>query len=142
MPLIGHSESVMAMLGRVAGVEQPQPSRWEAPLAVGPTLRKVRDPQADVEDTLKEVWDEPDPRRRRAMGRADRTLQRQRDNMAVRGVDGDGLLGGRRCCFELAQEIDRNLHQLPIPSEHVCPGCGTTWAVEIAVREERPHGRW
>lgn len=114
--------------------------RRGAPSSTSPTMFVVEDPVTDVEEELLRYTDEnPDARR------DDARVARRLREMANAGVqlDAEGVpvLNGRRCCFELSRELDGKMHRLALPSEHLCPGCGTRWRVETRVREERHHGR-
>ncbi len=95
------------------------------PSAMGPTVRKVSDPVADVEDLIE-----------RASGgggvrQPNKWLQSQRSKRTQ--------LNLRPCCFARLQAVDSVLHRLPPTSHHECEGCGTVFEVTYRVREERRH---
>ena len=123
------------LLEIMLGANDSAAERFRAPMAAGPTLVKVSDPLQDVEDFV-ELLDEATPE-----GRRRNRWLRNRKGRGV-AVDGRGrvTVEGRPCCTDLAQRIDKSLPYLPIPSDHVCPGCGTTFRIEMRVREERRHG--
>ncbi len=111
--------------------EQPQ---GQPTLATGPTLRRIDGPD-EVVETAVAILDEA------TMGGRARNRYLSRARQRRLGMDAEGklVLEGRGCCLELAQQLDREMHRLVLPVRRVCPGCGTTWAVEMAPREERRH---
>lgn len=136
------NNATIAALERV-GARHPHvraDDRRGPPASSSPTMFVVEDPVTDVEEELLRYVDEnPDARR------DDARIARRLREMASAGVqldvEGVPVLNGRRCCFELSRELDAKMHRLVLPSEHLCPGCGTRWRVETRVREERQHGR-
>lgn len=43
-------------------------------------------------------------------------------------------LNGRECCARFAQLIQARVMYYNVPSEHVCPSCGTKYMLKLAVR--------
>lgn len=109
----------------------------EPPMAMGPTIVRVDDPAADVEEVV-EAMDLDTPGGRYASKHLKKG--KARTGLGYDKATGTATFGGRACCLTLARSIDRRLHSLPMPSEHQCPECGTRWRVEMRVREERRHG--
>jgi len=109
-------------------LEQRRPAEREIrlPAALGPTIRKVADPVASVEDVIGRLdYGEP-------VGRAPNGwLQSQAGKTVIRGM--------RRCCVSVIQRVDSMLHHLPPVSRHQCGTCGSIWEVDYRVREERHH---
>ena len=106
------------------------------PLSMGPTMVKLHDPVEDVEDVVR-LLDEATPEGRRR----NRWLQRRDRSGTIVDAKGRPTVDGRACCSALARSIDRSLHYMRPGVTMVCPGCKTTWVIQILVREERRHGR-
>jgi len=105
------------------------------PRAAGPTVVKIKDPLQDVEKAL-ETLDEVRGKRPPSTW-----LQRNRGGGVGADMARVPVFEGRRCCLATIQAFERTLHThtvLPTP-EFQCEGCGSTYRVEMRVREERRH---
>jgi hypothetical protein len=108
------------------------------PTAAGPTLVKVQDPVDLVETALARLDEEenlgPQPNEWLERMKHRRGLHPDADRRMI-------LYDGRECCLRFAEALNARLHNLAIPSEHTCPGCGAVYRIEIRTREARHHGR-
>ncbi len=127
------SSGSAALLSFLSG-EQKEDRVSKMPQAMGPTLVKIADPQADAE-LVAELLDEATREGRRR----NRYLQRSKQTGLELGSDNKLRFNGRRCCGELVEEINASLHVIAIPSEYTCT-CGTSYRVQHIPREERRHG--
>ncbi len=114
----------------------------EPPRAAGPTLVRVEGPgdvEGEIVDALLDALDEDVPESRRLR----RRLRQAERRTSLLGMDAQGrpTVDGRRCCYTLAQDLDRKLFQVKPEDVFKCSGCGAIWRIDNLVREERKHGR-
>lgn len=133
------NEGSMRLLQSMLSPQADEKARRLQPItSSAPTLILIEDPLGDVETVLGRSYDEEHGQSSRKAPngwlakRGWSGLTRHNDIVKIQG---------RGCCIELAKGLDRRMHVMEIPSRHVCPGCGATWAVEMRAREERKHGR-
>lgn len=126
------SSSSAALLRMFSGDTEDEAPR-ALPRATGPTLVKLSDPLENAELAV-ELLDEVTAGGRRRNAR----LARKRERGLVRDDQGEVTYNGRKCCAELVRRLNRALHVIAVPSEHVCD-CGTVYAVQQSTREERRH---
>jgi hypothetical protein len=104
------------------------------PRALGPTIVKVRDPMEPFEELAEQIM-EGDPEGRKA----NRRLRKRQHQRVSTDEHGNGLLYGKRCCFEAVQVLNKELERLHLPWPFVCGQCGTVYSIEMRTREERRH---
>jgi len=130
-----HSPASMMLLERMFGSLRGSERRGRLPTYGMPVAIKVSDPREDIEEVVDALFDGP----------ARRPATSWMKHLTTAGIRpgphrGPPEIDGRPCCMLMLRSLDSQLGNLRLPSEHVCPECGTTWRLEHRVTEERPHG--
>jgi len=122
------------LLDRLTGKAGRQISRRMEGVSASPTLVLLEDPVGDLEELVEATAMEEGKR-------PSAFLRRRKDRqLGLDASTGAMVLNGRECCMNLVRALNRQLHRMRLPTEHVCVGCGTRWGVQNLVREERRHG--
>ena len=104
--------------------ETPEEGRRQtASVTWGPTIRKVSEPVKPLSDLVSAMDDG-------ALGRAPNSWLRKQSGKRE-------ALAARECCMQLIVGLERRASFLPLPSEHTCSKCGTVYALENGMREQR-----
>lgn len=127
---MNHSRITGSLLDELAGRVDGRPAPDTAVARWAPTVRKISDDRAVVEDIVALLDDEGMPGIRRS-----RVMQRQRNRSAL-GTTESGTIEfeSRRCCAETILAVDRRLHLLKLPYQFTCETCGTVFEIAHQMR--------
>jgi len=111
----------------------------------GPTLVLVEqsplDEQAALAADVLDILDSDTPEGRSLRRRRRRNQRKNRTDLLGQNEAGEPTVNDRTCCYRLAQELNRKLHEIN-PGDHFkCLGCESVYRLDNLVREERKHGR-
>lgn len=88
-----------------------------------PHLTLIDEPSTPIEEAIEALEQQTSAGRQMA-----RLLTRHDpDTPQIDPNTGRVYLNGRECCYALSLKLNEQLARLPVPSDHRCPDCGSTW---------------